>query len=115
MRRGLGDEMAFRAMRSSASPGDGVCVCGISGADGMHILSAIAQQVQHGEVAELLIELNRVGSHVGVQFPRCLVSFRMNDGGTGRTNGRSSAPCGHSSSTVQLAPTVAERCHLAHR
>jgi len=76
-----------------------VCVCGISGGDGIHVLSAIAQQVQHGEVAKLLVELNRVGLHVGVQFPRCLASFRMNDGGTGRTNGRSSAQCGQRSTS----------------
>jgi hypothetical protein len=98
MRRGLGDGMAFRVMRSSASPGDGVCVCGISGAAEIHVLSAIAQQVQRGEAAKLLVELNR-GPRVGVQFPRCLVSFRMNDGVTGRTNGRSSAQCGHRSTS----------------
>jgi hypothetical protein len=104
MRRGHGDGMAFRVMRSSASPEDGVCVCGISGADGIHVLSAIAQQVQHGEVAKLLVELNRVCPHAGVQFPRCPASFRMNDGGTSRTDGRSSAECGHRSTSPTVLP-----------
>lgn len=117
MRRGLGDGMAFRVMRSSASPGDGVCVCGISGADGIHVLSAVAQQVQRGEVAKLLVELNRVGSHVGVQFQRSLVSFRTNDGGTGRTNGRSSAQYGTAArrqrvNQVREAPRRPQTSHV---
>ncbi len=69
MRRSLGDKMAFRATRSSAGAGGRGARLRISGADGPHALSAIAQQVQHGEGAKLPVERNRVGPPVGLQLP----------------------------------------------
>jgi hypothetical protein len=97
-----------------------VCVCGISGADGIDVLSAIAQQVQHGEVAKLLVELNPVGPHVGVQFLRCLVSFRMNDEGrAARTGARrhnvgTAARCQRVESSPGRAPASADLAREPH-
>jgi trehalose/maltose hydrolase-like predicted phosphorylase len=43
-----------------------VCVCGISGADGIHVLSAIAQQVVRYVLFQMIEETARHAGHADI-------------------------------------------------